>query len=58
MTTRTRIIVRAYVDTGALDRDCPRCGAVVAQWCQTSDGRDRRIPCVQRATARHERTKR
>lgn len=45
---KRNIIARAYVDTGAIDRHCPTCGARPAQWCQTPDGRDRRIPCVQR----------
>lgn len=45
---RDRVIVRAYVDTGAIDRHCPACGAKPAEWCQTPDGRDRRIPCVPR----------
>lgn len=45
---RGDVIVRAYVDTGALDRPCDGCGAEPAQWCQTPDGRDRRVPCIAR----------
>jgi hypothetical protein len=42
------VILRSYLDTGALDRTCPQCQAGPAQWCRTPDGRDRRIPCVAR----------
>lgn len=48
MSRQRNVIVRAYVDTGAIDRHCPACGAKPAEWCQTPDGRDRRIPCVPR----------
>lgn len=43
-------IWQAYADTGALDVSCPHCGAEPGQWCTRSDGRTRRIPCIDRAT--------
>lgn len=43
-----RVLVPTYVESGALDRLCPHCGAAPAQWCRTPDGRDRRIPCLDR----------
>lgn len=44
-------IWQAYDDTGALQIDCPHCGATVNQWCTRSDGRVRRIPCIERAAS-------
>lgn len=41
----------AYNDTGALRIECPRCGARRNKWCTKPDGRVRRIPCIERATA-------
>lgn len=44
-------IWRAYADTGALRIDCPNCRAERDRWCTQPDGRVRRVPCVERATA-------
>lgn len=44
-------IWQAYDDTGALEVSCTHCGAVPGQWCTKSDGRVRRVPCVERAAA-------
>lgn len=44
-------IWRAYSDTGALQINCPICGAERGKWCNKPDGRVRRIPCIERATA-------
>jgi hypothetical protein len=42
-------IWKAYADTCALEVTCPHCGAEPGQWCTKSDGRVRRVPCVDRA---------
>jgi hypothetical protein len=44
-------VVEAYVDTNALDYECPACGAAVAEFCRWDTGRQRRMPCPQRITA-------
>lgn len=43
-------VVRAYTDTGALDRDCPnpKCAQPSGEYCVHDDGRYRRMPCPQR----------
>lgn len=46
-----RPVRQAYADTGALNVGCPHCGAAPGAWCLTDDGRTRRVPCVDRATA-------
>jgi hypothetical protein len=45
---RPRVIVRAYVDTGALDIACPACHAPIAEYCTNSAGEIRHIPCIRR----------
>ena len=52
MRTTDRVIVRAYVDTKALDIKCPECEAAPGHWCCQPDGLDRRVPCIRRALAR------
>lgn len=47
--TTAQPIWLAYV--GALDVDCPTCGAERGKWCSRPDGRLGRIPCVARASA-------
>lgn len=42
-----RVIVRAYVETGALEHPCPTCGVAADDWC-THAGDYRRTPCVAR----------
>lgn len=37
----------AYAD-GALDRDCPHCGALRASFCRRADGSFKRVPCCTR----------
>lgn len=51
MRSRSRpcVALKAYTDTGAIERSCPNCGAAEGYWCVTPDGRDRRMPCVRRA---------
>lgn len=49
MTQRNSVILRAYLDTNALARQCPTCHADVHEWCITPDARVRKVPCVARA---------
>lgn len=51
MSRASRPIWQAYSDTGALEVTCPHCGAEPNKWCTRSDGRVRRIPCIERASA-------
>lgn len=44
-------VVGAYVQTGALERDCPnpKCGKPHGEYCVHEDGKTlRRMPCPQR----------
>lgn len=41
-------IVAAYRQAGALDINCPHCGADPGSYCTRDDGRLRRTPCVAR----------
>jgi len=48
---KPRPIWQAYSDTGALDVECPHCGAERGKWCSREGGRLGRVPCVARAAA-------
>lgn len=48
---KPRPIWAAYNQTGALDVNCPHCGAEHGQWCTRDDGRLGRIPCIARMSA-------
>lgn len=41
----------AYAETGAIDVQCPNCGAAVESFCTHADGTFRKIPCPVRLTA-------
>ncbi|MFN6548899.1 zinc finger domain-containing protein [Mycolicibacterium septicum] len=41
----------AYEDTGAGAVECPNCHAAPGNWCETPEGRRRRVPCVARLAA-------
>ncbi len=49
---RSKVVVRAYVDMGALDIPCPTCGVAVAEYCTRTDDNgvvhERLIPCLAR----------
>lgn len=38
------MIVRTYIDTGAIACGSMECGAEPAPWCRKPDGHDRRVP--------------
>lgn len=45
-------IPTAYADTGAIDRDCPHCGAEAGSFCihDGISGRvERKVPCLARS---------
>ena len=48
MSRPANVIARAYADTGAENRDCPKCGAQPPKWCTAADGHTKRVPCVAR----------
>jgi hypothetical protein len=45
-------VIEAYVDTDALDRQCPPpptgCGANLGEFCKSPNGFERHIPCIAR----------
>jgi hypothetical protein len=44
-------VLEVYLETGALERDCPTCGAVEGSFCVWDEsGRQRRVPCKSRWT--------
>lgn len=45
---RGRAVTAAYVETNALERDCPNCAAVVGEFCTFPDGSERHLPCFAR----------
>jgi hypothetical protein len=47
---RGRAVTQAYVDTNALERDCPNCAVVVGEFCVFDDGSERHVPCIARVT--------
>lgn len=51
---RGRAVHQAYIDTNALERDCPNCKAVVGEFCVFPDGSERHVPCCGRIRTRKE----
>lgn len=44
-------VVETYVDTNALNVQCPACRVGVGEFCRHDSGHQRRMPCPTRITA-------
>lgn len=43
--------VEAYVDTDALELDCPICHAPAGEFCRHESGNERKMPCPKQIAA-------
>lgn len=41
-------VIETYVDTDALDHDCPNCQAPAGEFCRHDTGQHRKMPCIAR----------
>jgi hypothetical protein len=44
-------VVETYVDSDALDFECPNCHAEVGKFCRHGLGHERKMPCMARMAA-------